>query len=36
VLSWGKLLAGLDHAPAAAAYLARLKERPAFRRATAD
>lgn len=36
VLSWGKFVAGLDGAPAAAAYVARLKERPAFRRANAD
>jgi glutathione S-transferase len=36
VLSWGKFLAGLDGLPAASAYLARLKKRPAFARATAD
>jgi glutathione S-transferase len=36
VLAWGKALAGLDEAPGAAAYVARLRERPAFRRAAAD
>lgn len=36
ILSWGKFLAGLDGAPAAAAYVTRLRERPAYRRATAD
>jgi glutathione S-transferase len=36
VLSWGKAAAGLDGLPAVEAYLARLKARPAWKRATAD
>jgi len=36
VLSWGKFAAGLDGLPRASEYLARLKARPAFKRATGD
>jgi glutathione S-transferase len=36
ILSWGKFLSGLDGMPAALAYVASLKERPAFKKATAD
>jgi glutathione S-transferase len=36
VLGWGRVAAGLDGLPAVEAYLARLRARPAWRRATAD
>jgi glutathione S-transferase len=36
VLSWGKAAAGLEGIPAAEAYVARMRERPSWRRATAD
>ncbi len=36
VLSWAKALGAMDGFPAAEAYVARLKERPAWRRAVAD
>jgi glutathione S-transferase len=36
VLSWGKVRMGLEGLPAVEAYLARLKDRPAWKRATSD
>jgi glutathione S-transferase len=36
VLSWGKFLGALEGIPAAAAYLGRMRERPAWKRANAD
>lgn len=36
VLAWAKALRALEGIPATEAYLARLRERPAWRRATAD
>lgn len=36
VLSWGKATAGLDGLPETQAWLARLKERPAWKRAVKD
>lgn len=36
VLLWGRVSAGLDGLPETAAYLARLKERPAWRRSIKD
>ncbi len=36
VLAWGKVAAGLDGLPAVEAYLARLRARPAWKRATRD
>jgi len=35
-LSWGRSVGGLDRLPACEAYVSRARERPAFRRATAD
>lgn len=36
VLSWGKFLGALDGIPAAEAYVARMRARPAWKRANAD
>ena len=36
VLAWARALGALEGLPATQAYLARLRERPAWRRATAD
>jgi glutathione S-transferase len=36
ILSWGKGLGALTGLPAVEAYVLRLKERPAWRRAIAD
>ena len=36
ILAWGRAALGLEGAPAAEGYLARLRDRPAWRRAIAD